>query len=379
VITLVDEVEIYAPEPLGRGYILIFDDRIAAVGAGRAPEWRFAGLEVREIAGRGLLALPGLIDPHQHLIGGSGESGFASQTPEIFLQELVLAGITTVVGCLGVDTWTRTMPALLAKVKGLRAQGISAFAWTGGYALPPATLTKSAATDILYVEEIIGAGEVAIADLRATQASARTLAQLVSKVRNAGLLAGKAGVTHFHTGPGDERLRILDTMLNEFEIDPACVYPTHVQRSEALMREAIELTRRGCFIDIDTFDEDLVRWLAFYLENGGDPRRITISTDSAINSPRSLIDQLRACVRAGRPLEAVLPFATTNTAHALKLRNKGRLIPGAHADVLLVRRDDLELAHVISSGRLLLENGRPTEQEAFLANSNRRFSLHGAH
>jgi hypothetical protein len=28
---------------------------------------------------------------------------------------------------------------------------------------------------------------------------------------------------------------------------------------------------------------------------------------------------------------------------------------------------------------LLLENGRPTEQEAFLANSNRRFSLHGAH
>src|SRR4051812_33617682 len=99
---------------MGKGNVLLLGARIAALASGTPPDFRFGNLQVGHIPGRGLIAVPGFIDPHQHLIGGSGESGFASQTPEIFLQELVLAGITTVVGCLGVDTWTRTMAALLA-------------------------------------------------------------------------------------------------------------------------------------------------------------------------------------------------------------------------------------------------------------------------
>jgi beta-aspartyl-dipeptidase (metallo-type) len=47
------------------------------------------------------IVTPGFIDPHQHLLGGSGEKGFASQTPEIYPSEIVSAGITTVVGLLG--------------------------------------------------------------------------------------------------------------------------------------------------------------------------------------------------------------------------------------------------------------------------------------
>lgn len=34
---------------------------------------------------------PGLIDPHEHLLGGSGEEGFSSQTPELHLSEIVCA------------------------------------------------------------------------------------------------------------------------------------------------------------------------------------------------------------------------------------------------------------------------------------------------
>jgi beta-aspartyl-dipeptidase (metallo-type) len=375
-ITLIDEVEIYTPEPMGKGYVLLLGESIGAVGSGAPPELRFAALPVHHISGRGLIAVPGFVDPHQHLIGGSGESGFASQTPEVFLQELVRAGITTVVGCLGVDTWTRTMPALLAKVKGLRAHGISAFAWTGGYPVPPVTLTGSAATDILYVEEIIGAGEIAIADLRASQSEARDVARLVAEVRNAGMLSGKAGVTHFHVGSGREGLKMLHELLDEFEVDPACLYPTHVQRSEALMREAIELTRRGSSIDIDTYDEDLARWMGFYLENGGDPQRLTISTDAAINSPQTLIEQLRACVRAGRAVEGVLPMMTANTARVLKLHRKGRLQAGMDADLILLKRADLDITHVIASGRLLLDDGRLNLREAFLENTNRKVSFH---
>ena len=73
------------------------------------------------------------------------------------------------VGCLGVDTTTKTMPALLAKVKGLRAEGIAAFLYSGGYNVPPVTLTGSVRSDMMLVEEVIGAGETAVADLRSLQ------------------------------------------------------------------------------------------------------------------------------------------------------------------------------------------------------------------
>lgn len=63
--------------------------------------------------------------------GGSGEEGFASRTPEIQLSEIAPWGITTVVGCLGVDATTRTPTNLLARVKGLREEGLSAFLYTG--------------------------------------------------------------------------------------------------------------------------------------------------------------------------------------------------------------------------------------------------------
>jgi beta-aspartyl-dipeptidase (metallo-type) len=70
---------------------------------------------------------PGFIDPHEHLLGGSGEEGFATQTPEISVSEIICAGITTVVGCLGVDTTMKTLPGLLAKAKALKEGGLNAF------------------------------------------------------------------------------------------------------------------------------------------------------------------------------------------------------------------------------------------------------------
>ena len=40
------------------------------------------------------------------------------------------------VGCLGVDTVTKTMPARLAKVQGLRAECVSANLYTGSCSAP---------------------------------------------------------------------------------------------------------------------------------------------------------------------------------------------------------------------------------------------------
>src|SRR5947209_5993336 len=376
-LTLIENVEVYAPEPIGRNSILILGDRIARIATTPPDDVRCLDVPLQHVNGSELIAIPGLVDPHQHLIGGSGELGFSTQTPEIFFSELVTAGITTVVGCLGVDTTTRTMPALLAKAKGLREQGISAYLWSGGYDVPPVTLTGSIKNDILFVEEIIGAGEIALSDRRSSHPDLSALAKLVTDVYNAGMLSRKAGVTHFHMGDGAARLSLLRELLERYPISPESLYPTHVERTPELFDEALELTTSGAYVDIDTFDQQLELDLKTVMQSGARLDRVTVSTDAAINRPGALLDGLRACVRSGLPLERVLPMMTSNTAGVLKLPQKGKISVGADADLLLLRRTDLQLLHVFARGKHLLADGNPTHREAFLPNSDRRIELHG--
>src|SRR4051812_15168292 len=109
-LTLIEHGTVYAPEPRGPASVLLGGGQILAVGAIDRHALDRLGAECETIDATGCLVAPGLIDPHEHLLGGSGEKGFASQTPEIFLTELVTAGITTVVGTLGVDTTMKTLP-----------------------------------------------------------------------------------------------------------------------------------------------------------------------------------------------------------------------------------------------------------------------------
>jgi imidazolonepropionase-like amidohydrolase len=53
----------------------------------------------------------------------------------------------------------------------------------------------------------------------------------------------------------------------------------------------------------------------------------------------------------------VLALATTNTADVLQLRNKGRLAAGKAADVLVLRKDTLEIVEVISLDAGSLKRG----------------------
>jgi beta-aspartyl-dipeptidase (metallo-type) len=377
-LTVIEGGEVFAPEPLGIRDVLVVRDAIAAVGEvdRRALEATSIPLEVIDAAG--CVVTPGLIDPHEHLIGGSGERRFASQTPEVMLAELVEGGITTVVGCLGVDTTTRTMPALVAKAKGLGEEGITAFVYTGGYNVPPTTLTGSVRSDLLFVSEVIGAGEVAISDARSTEPSLAELARLVRDAYVGGLLTGKAGVTHFHVGDLGTGLAPVRGLLDEYAIDPALLYPTHVERHEDLMREAVELTHRGVTVDVDVVEADLARWVRFFLDHGGDRARLTVSSDAAINSPGSLLGQVRSCVLDHAiGLEQMLPLVTSNTARVLKLAAKGRLSVGADADLLVLRRESLELIAVLARGRVLMSNGRIQRRASFLAETNRRGNWHG--
>jgi beta-aspartyl-dipeptidase (metallo-type) len=155
----------------------------------------------------------------------------------------------------------------------------------------------------------------------------------VSDAYVGGLVTGKAGVTHLHVGDGRDRLLPLRRLVDEHEVDPACLYPSHVERTPELLREAAEITGRGVTVDVDTVANDLARSLDAFVAHGGSLAHLTVSSDASVTPPVQRLDQLRTCVlNHGRDLEQVLPLVTTNVARVLKLRRKGRIAPGADAD-----------------------------------------------
>jgi beta-aspartyl-dipeptidase (metallo-type) len=379
-LTLIENGDVYAPEHLGEQSILLVDGKIGRIGEVDRDAVEALGIDVEVIDASGCYVCPGFIDPHEHLLGGSGEEGFATQTPEIHLSEIVCAGITTVVGTLGVDTTMKTMAGLLAKAKALREEALTAYLWSGGYNVPATSIMSSVREDMMFIDEVIGAGEIAISDERATEPSIRELAKLVVDTRMGGKLSKKAGVTHFHVGPGKRRMKCLEEMLDceQFEIDPCWLYPTHVERSEALMRDAITLTKRGCHVDVDVQEEDLAHWLAFYVDHAGDLTRLTVSSDASKKGPQTLFEQIRNCARGRRlPLPQLLALVTSNTADVLKLKQKGRLEVGAHGDILVLDAAEFRLVHVLAQGKCMVNDGSLVAHEAFLEGSNREIALIG--
>jgi beta-aspartyl-dipeptidase (metallo-type) len=375
---LIENGEVYAPEQLGPCSVLIAADRIAKIDGVNVDALTGLGIEVDVIDARGCVVTPGLIDPHQHLLGGSGEKGFSTQTPEISAGEIVMAGITTVVGCLGVDTTMKTMSGLLAKAKALKEEGVSAFVWSGGYRTRPATITDDICNDIMFIEEVIGAGEIAISDVRSTEPSPQDLARLVTQAHNGGLLSKKCGMTHFHVGSGERRLKVLREMVDGYDVRAKWLYPTHIGRTDELMLEAIQLAKDGSYVDLDTVDENVAERLRFYHDNTGWDEKLTLSSDASKTGPQNLFYEFRRCVvDEGFQLEQMLKFASANTAAALQLENKGGLKTGADADILVLDKETLDIREVICRGKRLVKDGELAFKEAFLKDSNRDIHLTG--
>ena len=340
---VVENGDVWTPAPRGQATIVVAGGRIERIGDVDA-----SAFDPEVVDATGCIVVPGFVDAHIHLIGGSGEKGFGSATPAITARELLSAGTTTVVGLLGTDTTTKTLPSLLAKVKGLRDEGLHARMWTGGY--DARSLTGNVRDDIILVDEIVGAGEIAIADRRGTHYDARALARLASDCYVAGTLTGKAGVLHLHTGELPERLAIVREVL-EYGVPAASLQPTHVNRNEKLFKEAMELTLRGVAVDVDVVDEDLDHWLRLF---EGDHSMLTVSTDAPIGRVGALLEQVCKVIREEIwPLEDALALVTRNPARVLKLHDVGELAEGKRADLLLLDAQSLELRRVIAGGRVV--------------------------
>jgi beta-aspartyl-dipeptidase (metallo-type) len=376
---LVEGGTLYDPTLQGVRQVLIANEKIERIGVQidrRALD--ALGVEYQLIDAAGCVVIPGLIDPHQHLLGSSGEGGLVFQSPELFLQEIVCAGITTVVGLLGVDTTMKNVSALLGRVKALASEGLTTRMWTGGYNVPPSTVMQSIREDMLFIDEVIGAGEVAVSDERSIDNIPHELAKVIRDTHVGGLLSGKCGLTHLHVGEEETRLSPLRAVMEQYAVQPDWLYPTHVQRNEKLLCEAIELAHAGTKVDFDTVEEDAAKWIQFYMDNGGPLEQLTLSSDSTSGTPGQFFDQVRGLVtKHAHPLERVLPLVTSNTARILELQHKGRLCEGGDADLLILEEGSLDIREVIARGQRMVVDGRLAKRETFLEGSQRTIRLVG--
>lgn len=370
---LIKGAEVYAPEFLGKKDVLIAGGKIEKI-ADQIPEME--GCQV--ISGEGKIVTPGIIDRHVHVTGGGGEGSFHTQAPPVQLSRLIEGGVTTVVGLLGTDGISRSVENLVAKVKALKEEGISAYCLCGAYGYPCPTITGDIRKDIMFVDEIIGL-KLAISDHRAPNITTEELIRLGSDVRTAGMLSGKAGFITLHMG-GDRRcLQPVFEALERTSIPVKTFQPTHVGRSRELQADAFKLAKMGGTIDVtcgqsESKMKSVAETLKAAREEGVPMDRITISSDGqgswsnydaagnlteiGVSDVNTMYRQfVYEVTRENMPVEEALTYVTSNVAKVLELYpKKGAVREGSDADILVMNAD-LTLDAVIANGNVMMSGG----------------------
>ena len=388
-ITVIKNINVYAPENLGQKDIVIVSDKIEGIYDNVNIPNDF--IDIKIIDGKDKILFPGFLDCHVHIIGGGGEGGFRTRTPEISVISLVEAGITTVVGCIGTDGVCRNMRSLIAKAKGLEEEGITSYCYTGSYEIPVKTITESIKGDLMMVDKLIGVGEIALSDHRSSQASYQEFVNTVAQARVGGLLSGKAGIVNVHLGDGARRLEYLFKIIEETEIPPTQLLPTHINRSDKLFKVGIEYAKKGGFIDLTTSSDPKFlepgemragEGLSLLLKNGVDIKHITFSSDGngsmpvfdnngkliglGICSVKTLYREVKdSILEHNVPIEEAIRVITSNVAELLKLSNKGKIEVGRDADLVIVNKDILDIDMVIAKGKVVVKDGESIIKPTF--------------
>lgn len=367
--------DVYTPEAIGRQTIYISDEKIVAVDKGKP-----YGPLTEIIDGENLIVVPGFIDLHVHITGAGGEAGMASRTPELSIQAMLDAGITTVGGLLGTDTVTRSLENLLGKARGLTEEGVSAVIYTGGYNFPSPTLTGNIRKDIFLIPEVHGV-KLSLADHRSSYPERIEIERILSDVRVGGMLRNKIFQLHIHIGDEMEKLSILHRISENRPHLAAHITATHLNRSEEVYQDGLLLVNKGANMDISTgltsknlhadtltASEAVKRYVDkklplsnLTLSSDGNGSAAEYGIDGSIigmsaSSLNSLYEEFKIIVQEKiLPLEEALKLITCNPAVRLGLDKKGKIAEGMDADILLLRKD-LSIHSVIARGKCIYKN-----------------------
>ncbi|MCA0992187.1 beta-aspartyl-peptidase [Pseudalkalibacillus hwajinpoensis] len=375
--TVIRNAEIYAPDHIGKKDILIAFEKIAMI----EDEIKLPDQIPHEVIdANGKIIFPGFIDSHVHITGGGGEGSYRTRTPELTLSKATSAGVTTIVGVIGTDGTTRTMPDLIAKARGLEEEGITCYVHTGSYQVPVKTLTGKIEDDIILIDRVIGAGEIAISDHRSSQPTVEEMAKIASAARIGGMLSGKAGIVNIHLGDSPSKLSLLEQVVETTDIPIKTFHPTHINRTEELFEAGVAYGKKGGNIDFTTstipqfLEEGEVKCstgLKRALEAGVPVERITFTSDGQaslpafnasgefeglqIGSVASLYKEVRdAIVEDGVPISDAIKVITKNPASLLKLSQKGEIAVEKDADLVIVD-SDFQIDTVFARGCKMVE------------------------
>ncbi|KHF39176.1 beta-aspartyl-peptidase [Halalkalibacter okhensis] len=377
---LIKQGEVYSPVYKGKKDLLVAGGKIIAMED--SIDGTSLPIDVQVINGEGHYIAPGFIDSHVHIIGGGGEGGFKTRTPELMLSQATTAGVTTIVGVIGTDGTSRTMPDLIAKAKGLVEEGISCYVHTGSYQVPIKPLTGSIQSDLMLIDQIIGVGEVAISDHRSSQPTVDELKRIAAEARVGGMLAGKGGKVNVHVGDSEQTLSILEEVIAQSDLPITQFLPTHINRNANLFKAGVEYAKKGGYVDfttstVPTFLEEgevkCSRALKLLLDEEVPLEQITFTSDAQGSLPafdgqgklvglqigeiKSLFAEVRdAVLDEDVPLEKALQVITKNPAQALKLKGKGELVVGNDADLVLLTKD-FHIQTVIAQGQVMVRDG----------------------
>jgi imidazolonepropionase len=342
-------------------YLLVHDGVIEAVG--RMPDLPALDGEVEELDGRGLAAVPGLVDCHTHpAFAGDRANEFALRAGGATYEELLAAGG----GILSTTRATRAASAdelaaivarhrdamlshgtttfegksgygldrdtELAQLEAVRAAG-GVPTWLGAHAVPPEQPDADAYVDWLVAEVLPAAASLAVAaDVfveRGTFDVQQARRYLVA-CRDAGLA-----------------LRLHGDQLSEIGAVSLAV--------ELGARSVDHLEATGPAGVAELAASDVVGVLlpvaALYLARPMPPARALVDAGAAValatdfNPGSAFCESLPvvctlACTQLGLSPEEALSACTVNAAHVLGLDDRGRLDAGRRADLVLVAAAD---------------------------------------
>jgi len=379
-------IPISGPE-IEQGILLVQDGKIRAVGDARTV--RLAA-DVQQIDLAGKVIIPGLIDSHSHIGGGSGADGSAPIQPDVRLLDGINAraasiqraqsgGITTVNVMPGSghldsgqtlylklrDNAVKIDDLLIMLPDGRYAGGIKFANGTNsiraGGGTFPGTRAKSAA---LVREQFIKAQEyrdkIKKAGTDATKLPPRDLAMeaLVEVLE-------RKRTVHFHTHRHDDILTAL-RLQKEFGFR---IVLHHVSEAWKVADEIAKSKAPSSIIMIDspggkleTVDVSFSNGMA--LEKAG--ALVGFHTDDSITDSRWFLRSAGLAVRAGMSREKALYGMTMANAIILELQDRvGSLEAGKDADFVVLSGDPLSVyTHVLQTwveGRKVFDRADPKD------------------
>jgi beta-aspartyl-dipeptidase (metallo-type) len=389
VIKLFKNAHVISPTDLGVIDVLVTGSQIAALQQNF--DSGSSNLPVEVIDASGCYLVPGFVDSLVHFIGGGGEGGFASRTPEMQLTDATLGGVTTAIGVLGTDATTRTLTNLLAKAHALETEGISTYCHTGSYEIPCRTLMGTITDDLILIDKFIGVGEIAISDFRSSQPTTDEIRKVAAAAKVGGILSGKAGVVSVHVGSGESLLQPLWQAVQGTELKLSQFYPTHINRNEAVFQAGLEFAKAGGVIDFTTSTTayDLqhgevaaAQALARALQAGVPAMSLTLSSDGNASLPvydatgelvglevgkvQTLYQVTRQAVQEFNvAITDAITAITAAPAAVLGLKKKGHIGAGMDADLVLLNKSDLAIRDVYAKGRQLVKAGQAVVKGTF--------------